>query len=103
MLRCTRCEGFIPPAVSACPNCSKFVPRGRAGTGFLAILGAGAAAITLMACYGSPPVCALPDGGNTSSCENPSLDAGATTDAGTTDAGTTDAGVCDAGTADGGC
>lgn len=55
MLRCTRCEGFIPAAVTACPNCTKFVPRGSAGRGFLAVLGAGAAAITLMACYGMPP------------------------------------------------
>ena len=63
MIRCTRCEGFIPTTVSACPNCSTVSPRGRAATGFLAVLGAGAAALTLMACYGAPPCdSSLPNG-----------------------------------------
>ncbi|MBS1149893.1 MAG: hypothetical protein H6Q89_1591 [Myxococcaceae bacterium] len=107
MLRCTRCEGFIPAAVTACPNCSKFVPRGRAGSGFLAVLGAGAAAITLMACYGMPPCdTQATDGGSGSGrCAIvPEQDAGVPEDGGTSDGGVkSDAGTCDAGGADGGC
>ncbi len=92
MLRCTRCEGFVPADLSSCPNCTKFVPRGRAVTGFLAVLGAGAAAITLMACYGMP-VCehTLSDGGTSTTCSPEPKDAGPA------DAGQ-DAGVCDGGT-----
>ena len=101
MLRCTRCEGFVPAELSFCPNCSKSGRKGASKSGFLAVLGAGAAAITLMACYGAPP-CDVPGG----SCYTPP-DAGMTTDggvdAGTTDAGKTDAGTCDGGSTDGGC
>ena len=77
MLRCPRCEGFVPPKLTACPNCA----RAAGARGSLAVVGAGAAAITLMACYGAAPahhvrpdktepcVDVQPDGGSRS--ENP--------------------------------
>ena len=102
MLRCTRCEGFIPAALTACPNCTRFVPRGRAASGFLAVIGAGAAAITLMACYGMPPCDRhVGDGGTgaTGCAVIPEDDGGVPDDAGVK----TDAGSCDGGGADGGC
>ena len=95
MLRCTHCEGFIPAELTCCPNCTKLVPRGRVGRKVLAALSAGAAAITLMACYGMPP------------CDDRNPDCRGNTDAGVTDGGVSDAGqtCADGGTvkADGGC
>ena len=52
MQRCAHCDGFIPAQVSSCPNCSRVAPW----RGVLEAVGAGVAAITLMACYGAPPV-----------------------------------------------
>lgn len=51
MLRCASCDGFVPSGLDVCPNCAR---RGSLGRGFLALVGAGVAAVTLMACYGAP-------------------------------------------------
>jgi hypothetical protein len=58
MSSCLSCQGFIP-GPGSCPNCgaeqapaSGLRPLVRS---VLALAGAGVAAITLMACYGSPP------------------------------------------------
>jgi hypothetical protein len=48
MLRCTRCEGFVPSDSPGCPTCSKFVPRKRAGMRSLRIFGARGLGMTLM-------------------------------------------------------
>ena len=118
MIRCTRCEGFIPGDLRSCPNCAKGAPRGRATSGVLGFLSAGAAAITLMACYGAPPCdpattkCVTPPDPDAGMTVDGGADAGATPDAGAcdgrvdggADAGATpDAGACDGGGADGGC
>jgi hypothetical protein len=91
--RCARCEGFLPVAVTACPNCAAaaegpglFSRLGLAG----AVLGGGAIAFTLMACYGMAP-CA---DGTTKCYLLPPTDAGPDADAagdGGAEAGPTDA------------
>jgi hypothetical protein len=60
MKKCVRCDGFVPEAAVRCPNCRS---TRRWWAIPLSILGAGAASVTLSACYG--PACAtkLPDGG----------------------------------------
>ena len=58
MKTCGQCDGFIPQRATACPNCGA---PARPANGFLrrarrslfAAAGSGAAAITLMACYGA--------------------------------------------------
>ncbi len=55
MNRCRRCQGFVPANLSACPNCATSGRPGRAKAAWLMILGAGATAVTLAACYGLPP------------------------------------------------
>lgn len=58
---CPSCEGFLPPAASACPHCdvqlSKASPPflSRLARGVLGLAGGGTIALTLMACYGAPP------------------------------------------------
>jgi hypothetical protein len=96
--RCGGCGGFLPPGVTTCPNCS--VAKRDAGilsrVGLAGgILGGGAIAFTLMACYGAPP-CA--DG--TYNCYNPPEDAGGDSSVPPFDAG--DAQGADAATPDGG-
>jgi hypothetical protein len=58
MTRCSRCQGFVPPRSLRCPNCA----ASRSARGLLSrvglaggVLGGGAVAFTLMACYGMPP------------------------------------------------
>lgn len=59
--QCRGCHGFVPPAHATCLHCGAALPRRRfpAGRAFLQLLlglaGAGAASLTLMACYGLPP------------------------------------------------
>jgi hypothetical protein len=58
MKTCEQCDGFIPRRARTCPNCGA---AARPANGFLrrarrslfAAAGGGAAAITLMACYGA--------------------------------------------------
>ena len=61
--RCDRCDGFVPPSVTACPNCEPAAARGvDAARGWvrfgllLRVTAGSAVAMTLMACYGAPPV-----------------------------------------------
>ncbi len=114
MLRCTRCEGFVPASVVACPNCTKPAPRRRKASSFLAVVGAGTAAITLMACYGAAPCpeTKTADGGTKTlcgeGCSTPQPDGGSRFE-NPTDvcflgaAPPADAGSCDGGGSDGGC
>jgi hypothetical protein len=61
MKKCASCSGFVPNAKTECPNCgarlagSGLSPRMKTLGAFGAILGGGAFAMTLMACYGCPP------------------------------------------------
>ena len=63
MLRCTRCDGFVPSGSPECPNCRSVKKAWWAGP--LALASAGLATVTLSACYGAPCVSLvkLPDGG----------------------------------------
>ena len=77
---CPSCQGFNPPSSAACLHCGHSLESSasapRWSRGFWAIATAGAAALTLMACYGAPP---CEDG--TSKCYEPDpseLDGGAT-------------------------
>lgn len=55
---CSTCRGFLPSTADHCPHCR----TKRIGLGAIAtVLGSGAIAFTLMACYGAAP-CA--EGGN---------------------------------------
>src|SRR5574338_147699 len=61
--RCAICDGFVPPSVAACPNCEPAAARGLdAARGWmrlrflLGVTAGSAVAMTLMACYGAPPV-----------------------------------------------
>src|SRR5688572_26969386 len=97
MLRCSRCDGFIPAAGLDCPNCSKFVPSRRAWGSVLKLFASAMAATTLVGCLEAHQ-CTLVDGGS------------GIVDTGTQcaklpppDAGGTDGGTCDGGGADGGC
>jgi hypothetical protein len=55
MRACSSCPGLIPAHLTACPHCAaapgRWTRLGRALTG---ALGAGAAMMTLAACYGAP-------------------------------------------------
>ncbi len=69
MLQCSRCNGFVPEGGTRCPHCSLSAahPRWKSWLSVpLALAGAGAAAVTLSACYGVPCVSKLPDGGTKS-------------------------------------
>lgn len=70
---CAACRGFVPPSIGACPHCN--TKRGRIGA-TLAVLGSGAIAFTLMACYGAAPAV---EGSPPSSPNSPSPDTSATT------------------------
>ncbi|MBX7116793.1 MAG: hypothetical protein K1X64_20875 [Myxococcaceae bacterium] len=86
MNRCNRCLGFVPPAVTQCPNCH--CGKRAWWTTPLAALGAGFTAVTLSACYGLPCVAGaqikLPDGGTQEGCleSYDCLDAGTAPDGG---------------------
>jgi hypothetical protein len=61
--RCAICDGFVPPSVATCPNCEPAAARGLdAARGWmrlrflLGVTAGSAVAMTLMACYGAPPV-----------------------------------------------
>lgn len=76
MDRCHGCDGFLPDGLEACPNCdsecrtSAVVRVGQAAL-------AGAALMTLMACYGAPPYWTVSDHSAAPSvqldADNPSL------------------------------
>ncbi len=54
---CPVCGG-LRPAHQVCPHCDAAIPRERGprlARSLAALLGAGAASLTLMACYGAPP------------------------------------------------
>lgn len=55
MRACHACPGFVPDHLTSCPHCGAR-PRGRALARAIAALASGAASLTLMACYGAPPV-----------------------------------------------
>ncbi|MGQ0505597.1 MAG: hypothetical protein ACT4TC_09780 [Myxococcaceae bacterium] len=61
MNKCPRCDGFLPSAASSCPNCRSRIPTWLKVS--FATLAAGAAGVTLSACYGAPCTARLPDGG----------------------------------------
>jgi hypothetical protein len=50
---CSACSGFVPPSALDCPHC-KTKARVRLGA-VATVLGSGAIAFTLMACYGAAP------------------------------------------------
>jgi hypothetical protein len=53
--KCSSCNGFVPQAADSCPHCSsKRISRSSLGAVGL-VLGSGAIAFTLMACYGAAP------------------------------------------------
>jgi hypothetical protein len=57
MQTCVGCEGFVPEGARACPNCDAAVHQDavRSTLGRVAkVVACGAAAMTLMACYGGP-------------------------------------------------
>jgi hypothetical protein len=79
LTRCSRCQGFIPGQSLSCPNCAAPSPaRGLLSRVGLAggILGGGAVAFTLMACYGMAP-CNDPNGCYGTLPEDAGTDAGA--------------------------
>jgi hypothetical protein len=52
---CPACAGFLSPAAALCPHCdapARPSRGGRLARAILGMLGSGAAAVTLMACYG---------------------------------------------------
>lgn len=56
MHSCESCRGFVPEALTACPNCetNNMAKRGIK-TKASVILSVSAISLTLMACYGAPP------------------------------------------------
>lgn len=59
---CASCKGFVPPRAEVCPHCRTTQAR-KAGlfarlhlSALGGAVGGGAIAMTLMACYGGPPV-----------------------------------------------
>ncbi len=107
MTKCSSCSGLVPNHELVCPHCDAHVsPKARSRVAAaLAFVSAGAASVTLMACYGMPPcdykagdgttkrdgiecknVCVAPDSEAAKRCYETPTDAGA--DAGfTADAG----------------
>lgn len=51
MNNCPRCEGFVPPQTTTCPNCDTSLSQAMLRTAAKMVVGT-MAAITLMACYG---------------------------------------------------
>ncbi|HEY8077730.1 MAG TPA: hypothetical protein VIF62_26570 [Labilithrix sp.] len=68
LVTCASCGGFRRGL--ACPHCGKVA---RAIVGAAAVLGSGALAFTLMACYGVAP---CPEGNKDCRSPSPSTDAG---------------------------
>ena len=65
MNKCNLCSGFVPGQLAVCPHCGadqKQLPGWAKG--LMMVAGAGAASITLAACYGAPAICNYPDGGS---------------------------------------
>jgi hypothetical protein len=67
---CPQCAGFVPSRALTCPHCSTTVSSSskgffssRLGRGLLTVAGGSAFSLTLMACYGTPPLppCDLKD------------------------------------------
>lgn len=58
LTRCEACNGLIPHAAEACPNCLSHAPSTstvkRVGLGALAVVAGAGVSLTLMACYGAP-------------------------------------------------
>jgi len=55
---CPACGGFTPAALAACPHCDAALPARRPrhlARALASLIGGGAVAITLMACYGAMP------------------------------------------------
>jgi cysteine-rich repeat protein len=69
MINCPRCEGFVPPTQSACPNCDTSLSRRVLRHATKLAVGA-ATAMTLMACYGGGPMGPEP----TSNCDSGFVD-----------------------------
>ncbi|MEZ4383367.1 MAG: putative metal-binding motif-containing protein [Nannocystaceae bacterium] len=57
---CPSCAGFLPPAATSCPHCgcdcAAPPPASRVAGKLFAAASGGLMALTLMACYGGPPV-----------------------------------------------
>ncbi|MGE3725903.1 MAG: hypothetical protein AB7I41_10155 [Candidatus Sericytochromatia bacterium] len=63
MFQCDQCNGFIPTQLKTCPNCQSVLKssfRHRLKRASQLVLGA-SIAMTLSACYGTPPPLPLPD------------------------------------------
>ncbi len=59
MHACHACSGFVPAHLGACPHCATAARPsrwGRVARALTAALGAGAAMMTLAACYGAPAI-----------------------------------------------
>lgn len=56
MRACPSCTGFVPAQLGACPHCAHLLTTrwSRLGRALAGVLGAGAAMMTLAACYGAP-------------------------------------------------
>jgi hypothetical protein len=55
---CGSCSGFVPDRHATCPHCEAAVAARRPGGAIrllAQLLGGGAFAVTMMACYGGPP------------------------------------------------
>ncbi|HXU01565.1 MAG TPA: hypothetical protein VN903_11270 [Polyangia bacterium] len=55
LISCSRCEGFLPSASAACPNCDARPSRRRRVAVLLGLAGSASLGLTMMACYGCPP------------------------------------------------
>jgi hypothetical protein len=55
LIPCFSCRGLVPSDHDACPNCGAKKRSWVRRNGLLLAVAAGAAAVTLMACYGMPP------------------------------------------------
>lgn len=59
MTTCPACNGIAPDGAALCPHCDAPLAAKKERSGLaaraLAVLSAGAASVTLMACYGAPP------------------------------------------------
>ena len=57
---CDSCAGFLAPASTTCPHCghtAQTLPKRRGVAGrLLCAASSGAVALTMMACYGGPPI-----------------------------------------------
>lgn len=108
LTKCSSCDGLVPSGQQACPHCeSPVVPtRSRSKVAAaMALVSAGAASVTLMACYGMPPCdYQAPDGStrhNGTLCKNVCVDPDSTVAKRCYDVAVSDGGA-DAGTTDGG-